>query len=135
MNPVNAADPATKVVFPFTDVGQLNDAIKLHGYIPIRSNGTPYQVQVFEGGYLLDGLPLNVLIDGVWYDGQQQALQPYWQSGTIPTPPPQMLGIGTITAPPAVAANFQHWQQSQQNILGFPWYYWAAGAAAYLLLR
>jgi hypothetical protein len=134
MTPVNAADPASKVVYPFTDVGQLNEALK-NGYIPIRSDGSPYKVQSFLGGYLLDGAPLNVWLGLGWYQGQQEALQPYWQNGQIPIPPQMALAATVVPMPAAVAQNFANYQANQQNIFGLPWWAWAAGAAAFLLLR
>jgi hypothetical protein len=133
MTPVSASDPVSKVAYSFTSVGQLNDAIK-GGWIPLRPDGTPYKVQSFEGGYLMDGAPLNVWLGLGWYDGQQQALQPYWQNGQIPIPPMTTLNSPTIPMPADVAANFQSYQANQQDILGLPWWAWAAGAAAYLLL-
>lgn len=133
--PIAAMDPVTKVVYTFTDVGQLHAAIQQFNYIPIHSDGTAFKVQSFEGGYLLDGAPINVWMGLGWYAGQMEALQPYWQSGQIPIPNTSVLGQKVVPMPADVAANFQAYQQSQQNLLGFPWYYWAAGAAAYLLLR
>ena len=45
-----------------------------NGDIPIRSDGTPYTVTPFKDGLLLDGYPINVILLGVWYPGQQEAL-------------------------------------------------------------
>lgn len=42
---------------------------------PLRPDGSPYDVRGFMGGILFDGYPLNVILDGVWYPGQQEALQ------------------------------------------------------------
>lgn len=133
MTPVSASDPVSKVAYPFTDVGQLNDAIK-GGWIPLRPDGTPYKVQSFLGGYLMDGAPLNVWLGLPWYAGQQEALLPYWQNGQIPTPPAAILGVQVQPMPADVAANFATYQAQQADIFGLPWWAWAAGAAAYLLL-
>jgi len=134
MTPINAINPISKVTEVFTDVGQLDTAIN-NGYIPIHADGSPYKVQSFEGGHLLDGAPLNVWFGFGWYQGQQQELLPYWQSGQIPTPPNTVLGITTVPMPAAVQANWQAYMTAQQDILGLPWWMWAAGAAAYLFLR
>jgi hypothetical protein len=134
MTPINALNPLSKVASPFTDVGQLHLAIQ-DGWIPVHADGTPFKVQQFEGGYLLDGAPINVWMGLGWYAGQMELLVPYWQNGQIPTPPANILNITVVPMPPDVASNFAAFQQNQQNIFGFPWYYWAAGAAAYLLLR
>lgn len=53
------------------DVG----AAMQRGEIPIRADGSPFQVTDFMGGVLLDGYPLNVVLYGVWYPGQQEVLQ------------------------------------------------------------
>lgn len=133
MTPINAINPTTKTVETFTAVGQLDDAINA-GYQPIRANGTPFQVQSFEGGHLLDGAPLNVWFGLGWYAGQQQELQPYWNNGQIPIPPQAQLAATTVPMPAAVYANWQNYMTQQESILGLPWWAWAAGAAAYLLL-
>lgn len=133
-NPIPAMDPVTKIVSTFTDVGQLHGAIQQFNYIPLHPNGTPYKVQAFEGGYLLDGAPINVWMGLGWYSGQMEALQPYWQSGQIPTPT-AVLNQQVVPMPADVAANFAQYQAHQQNIFGLPWYLWAAGIGAYLYLR
>lgn len=134
VNPINAKDPQSGVVYPFVDMGQLNDAIVNHQFIPVRSDGTPYRVQMFEGGYLFDGMPLNVIMYGVWYAGQQEALAPYWANGTIPQPAPVVVALPVQAMPAQIAANTQAYLDSQNDILGLPWYVWAGAAAAYLLL-
>lgn len=133
-NPIPAMDPITKVVTTFTDVGQLHGAIQQFNFIPLHPDGTPYKVQAFEGGYLLDGAPINVWMGLGWYTGQQEALQPYWQSGQIPTPT-VALNVPVVAMPAAVASNYAQFKANQENILGLPWYLWAAGIGAYLLTR
>ena len=133
VTPINAADPVSKVIYPFTSAGQLDGAIA-KGWIPVRANGTAYKVQNFEGGNLLDGAPENVWFGMGWFAGQQELLQPYWQSGQIPIPPAALLNQPVVAMPADVAANFQAYQTAQQDILGIPWWAWAAGVAAYLLL-
>jgi hypothetical protein len=134
MTPVNARDPQSGVVYPFTDPAQLNDAIVNHQFVPVRSDGTAYRVQIFEGGYLFDGMPLNVIMDGFWYAGQQEALASYWTAGTIPTPSSAALSLPVEAMPTQLAAQTQAYVDSQDDILGLPWYVWAGAAAAYLLL-
>lgn len=134
VNAINAKDPSTGVVYPFVDMGQLNAAIVNHQFIPVRSDGTPYRVQMFEGGYLFDGMPLNVLMFGYWYAGQQEALQPYWSSGAIPLPAANVLALPVQGMPAQLAAQTQAFLDAQNNILGLPWWIWAGAAAAYLIL-
>jgi hypothetical protein len=131
--PVNAVDPQSHVAYPFTDVGQLDTAIN-NGFIPIHADGTAMKVQSFEGGHLLDGAPINVWMGLGWYAGQQAELQPYWQNGQIPVPPQNILNATVVAMPPAVQANWQNYMTNQQNIFGLPWWMWAAGVGAYLIL-
>ena len=133
MTPVNAQDPTTGRIYPFVDPPQLNDAIVNHHFVPVRSDGSPYRVQLFEGGYLFDGQPLNVIQQGFWYDGQQQALLPYWQNGTIPVPPANILNLPVQGMPAQLQAQTQAFVDSENNILGLPWWVWAGGAAVYFL--
>lgn len=134
MPTVQAMDPASKVVSTFTNGQQLANAIQQLGYVPIRANGSAYNVQIFEGGYLLDGAPINVVMGGYWFTGQQQALLPYWQNGTVPTPTAAILALPTQGMPADIAAATQAYVSSQGEILGLPWYVWAGAAAAYFLL-
>lgn len=134
MTPVNAKDPASGVVYPFTDGNQLATAIQNQGFIPIRSDGSSYKVQVFEGGYLLDGAPINAVMGGYWFTGQQQALLPYWQAGTVPTPSAAILNLPTQAMPAQLATQTATYLANQSDILGLPWYVWAGAAAAYFLL-
>lgn len=115
---IAAADPASKVAYTFTDVGKLHDAIKSYGYIPLRQDGSQYVVQEFEGGYLLDGAPINVYIDGEWFQGQQEALASYWAAGTVPKPPNSILGLPVVPMPTDVAANQAAYVASQSSSLG-----------------
>ena len=101
---IAAADPASKVAYQFTNTGQLAHAIQDYGYIPLRTTGEPFTVQMFEGGYLLDGAPINVWMGDGWYAGQQELLRPYWSSGSIPTPPADVLGAVVVAMPPDLAA-------------------------------
>lgn len=45
------------------------------GGIPIRADGSNFDVTMFGGGYLLDGCPLNVVFGTGWLAGQQDALR------------------------------------------------------------
>lgn len=105
MSTVIASDPASHTNYTFTDVGALHNAIKEYGYVPLRADGTPYNTQYLQeyDGYLLDGAPLNVWINGAWLEGQQEALKPYWESGKIPRPPAAVLQTAVEPMPPEVA--------------------------------
>lgn len=105
MSTVIASDPASHTNYTFTDVGALHNAIKEYGYIPLRADGSPYNIQYLQeyDGYLLDGAPLNVWINGTWLEGQQEALVPYWNSGKVPRPPANVLQETVEPMPPDVA--------------------------------
>jgi hypothetical protein len=105
MTPIQAADPASKTIYTFTDVGALHNAIKEYHYIPLRADGSPFEVQYLQeyDGYLLDGAPLNVWMDGVWLEGQKEALASYWNSGQVRQPPANILQAGAVPMPPEVA--------------------------------
>jgi len=100
-NPIIAADPASKVSYTFTDVGALHNALKLYNYIPLHPDGTPFEVQYLQeyDGYVLDGAPLNVWINGTWLEGQQAAMEPYWSSGRVRRPPANLLQVDTVPMP------------------------------------
>lgn len=101
MTPMTAADPASKTVYTFTDVGALHNAIKQYHYIPLRPDGTPAETQYLQeyDGYIVDGAPLNVWINGAWLDGQKEALEPYWNSGQVRRPAPAILNLGSTPMP------------------------------------
>jgi hypothetical protein len=122
------------VVYPFTTVEQVGTGLA-QGYIPIRADGTAMKVQQFEGGYLFDGAPINVWLGMGWYTGQKELLQPFWASGQIPTPPSGEYNDPTVQMPAAVQAQWQAYHARQGDILGVPWYWWAAGIGVYLFLR
>lgn len=121
MTPVTAVDPASKVAYTFTDTGALHNAIKTLGYIPLRRDGSPFQTQYLQqyDGYVLDGAPLNVWIDGVWLDGQKEALQPLWASGEVPQPPANVLNVSVAPMPPEVAAQTAAYQETLTQGAGF----------------
>jgi hypothetical protein len=110
---IAAADPASKTAYVFTEVAQLHDAIKMYGFIPLDANGAQMRVQEFEGGYLLNGAPINVWMGQGWYSGQQEALRPYWQSGQVPTPPQDVLTAAVYEMPADVAKNYQQFKASR----------------------
>jgi hypothetical protein len=134
---ITAADPASKATYVFTNAGQLHDAIKERGYIPVRADLQPYIVQEFEGGYLLDGAPLNVYIDGQWFTGQRELLEPYWKAGTIPTPPQSVLDVGMVEMPEEVRETYETFKKSETLFgLGIPTpVLLGAGLLGWFLLR
>lgn len=68
------------------------------GETPFRPDGTPFSVREFLGGYLLDGLPINVWVLGTWIEGQKEALQPEWTAGRIPRPADTVLNLPVESA-------------------------------------
>jgi len=114
MNSIQAADPASKTIYTFTDTGALHNAIKLYGYIPVHPDGTPFSTVYLKeyDGYILDGAPINVWIDGVWLEGQKEALQPYWNSGQIPLPPANLSNAGSVPMPAEVKERTEAYRQT-----------------------
>lgn len=97
--------------------GELHEAIK-EGYAPVRPDGSLYIVTDFQGGFLLDGAPLNTWIDGVWFDGQREALTSYWQSGAIPMPPANVMNLPVVPMPEDVAGNHDVYTATQGGGIG-----------------
>ena len=113
-NSVQAADPASKTIYTFTDTGALHNAIKLYGYIPVHPDGTPMQTVYLQeyDGYVLDGAPVNVWIDGVWLEGQKEALANYWNSGQVMRPPADIANAGAVPMPAEVAERTAAYQST-----------------------
>jgi hypothetical protein len=142
-----AADPASKVAQTFTDGSDAEKAILVYGYIPLLADGSPAHVYKFEGGVLVEGAPLNVWTNGVWYTGQQEILAPYWKSGEIHIPPDSLLALPTVDAPGEVVQAYATYKGVPQattikeayaagpagGISPMTWLLIAAGA--FLLLR
>ena len=116
INPIQAADPASKTAYTFTDVGALHNAIKIYNYIPLRPDGSPFKTQYLQeyDGYVLDGAPINVWMLGYWLEGQKAAMEPYWNSGQIPRPVANILNTNVQPMPAAVAAQTAAYQESQK---------------------
>lgn len=131
---VAAADPASKVAYTFNNTGQLAHAIQDYGYIPLRPTGEPSTVQMFQGGYLLDGAPINVWMGEGWYEGQRELLQPYWTSGAIPTPPETVIQAAVVAMPPELAAQTAAANAAAGGFFSNPLFKWGAIAAAVYIL-
>lgn len=99
-------DPKSRTPLTVASIDQFNYYVVSGGYVPIHADNTAMQVNSFEGGYLVDGAPLNVWLSGYWYDGQQDILASFWNSGQIPKPPAQLLALPSIPAPADVVANY-----------------------------
>jgi hypothetical protein len=120
MTPIQAADPASKTAYTFTDVGALHNAIATYGYIPLRADGSPAEVQFLQeyGGYVMDGAPLNVWMNGVWLEGQKEAMEPFWTSGQVRRPTTNIMNAGVAPMPPEVAAQTKAYQAAQGGLFG-----------------
>lgn len=118
--PINAADPASKVIYTFTDVGALHNAIQTYHYIPVKPDGSPFEVQWLAeyGGYVLDGAPINVWMDGYWLDGQKEAMQPYWTAGTIRQPPANIMNAPVQPMPADLAARTAAYKAGNSGFFG-----------------
>ncbi len=121
MATITARDPVTAQTYTFNLVAALHGAMSPpYNYVPLRADGTPFAVNKVAGGFVIDGAPLNVWIDGVWYIGQKELLAPMWAAGTVPTPSAAILAGVPVPMPPAVAANWAAYQASQNEIFGIP---------------
>lgn len=64
---------------------------------PIRPGGGFYNVTMFEGGYLFDNCPLNVILGNGWISGQQSAL---YAAGITPDcPQVGPVGVAAMNPP------------------------------------
>lgn len=61
----------------------------------LRPDGSAANVEMFMGGILVDGLPLNVIFDGQWIAGQKEALQAAGRAIA-----PEVAALPTITSSP-----------------------------------
>ena len=84
---------------------ELHELLK-QGMIPLRPDGSEFIVDDFQGGFLLDGAPLNVWTERVWYEGQRPLLTSYWESGRIVQPPAEVLLFPEIPMPEDVRDNY-----------------------------
>lgn len=106
---ITALDPVSRVARSFADPDVFVSALA-HGFIPILSDNSPAKVHSFEGGYLVQGAPLNVWFRGAWYEGQQEILAPFWESGQIDRPPAGALELPVVQAPPDVLASYANYK-------------------------
>lgn len=135
MGRLTLADPASKATYTFTTVPDVHNAIKNYGYIPIRSDNSQFLVQEFEGGYLLDGAPINIYINGHWGEGQKELLEPYWQNGSIPRPSADILNLPVEPLSPETQANYEAYQAAQTPFgLGIPTQYLLIGGGLLAVL-
>jgi hypothetical protein len=100
------AEPKSKVTSIWNDGVRASIAIRDEGYIPILDDGRPATVNLFEGGYLVQGAPLNAWIDGYWYTGQKAIIAPFIQSGQVPQPPQAIWNLPEVEPPPDVLQNY-----------------------------
>lgn len=99
---VDVRDNETGRITSVDELAELHHLIEADQVVPLRGDGTEARVQELYGGYVVDGVPLNVLLGGEWLPDQRELLEPYWISGKVPTPAPQYLE-GTPGAEPAQA--------------------------------
>ena len=70
--PITLTSPYSPPVTANTP-GDVDRYIK-DGYTPVHSDGTPYKIEPFMGGTLLDGQPINYVLTGQYMAGQEEAL-------------------------------------------------------------
>lgn len=102
---ITAQDPASKVAYTFSNPENFTEALT-KGWIPILPDGSPAKTYSFEGGYLVQGAPLNAWFNGVWYEGQPDILKPFWDSGQIVKPPDAFFLLPVVPAPAEVVAGY-----------------------------
>lgn len=100
------ADPQSKVTSVWSDGATASIAIRDRGFIPLLDDGTQATVNLFEGGYLVQGAPMNAWINGVWYTGQKEIVAPFIQSGQVPQPPQSVWNLPVVDPPPDVLQNY-----------------------------
>lgn len=110
-----------------TTLQSIGDALAA-GAVPVRADGQPMLVYPFMGGVLLDWLPLNVYLFETWYEGQKEAMQPYWSNGSIPQPSAVAAALPVSPLP----AEFSPDGESSLASLALPL---AIGAALFLFSR
>lgn len=81
-------------------MAQLNNWLYAQ-YTPLRDDGTPAMVQVFDGGWLIDGNPLNVWLGCGWLPGQQTVLAPFVTAGEVATPTKDLTKVLTPATGPS----------------------------------
>jgi hypothetical protein len=99
-------DPQTKVSSVFTDAQRASVMIRDSGFIPLLDDGTAATVNLFEGGYLVQGAPLNAWTNEYWYTGQKQIILPFIQSGQVPQPPARIWNLPEYDPPADVLAQY-----------------------------
>jgi hypothetical protein len=117
-------------VIGLSDIPSVGQA-EAQGWTLLRPDLTPYNVTPFMGGTLLDYLPMNIYLFGVWYTGQQEALAASWANGSLPKPPANILALPVVPIPPAGAAAPA--TDLISSITSLPWYVLALGG--YVLYR
>jgi len=115
---IAAADPASHVTRAFMNASDFTYAMEKLGYIPLRPDGTPFVVNFLEneGGYLLDGAPLNVWFQGVWYQGQPEVAAQYWGQNGVPTPTGSVMQLPVVAMPTEIAATYQAFKAAQSPL-------------------
>lgn len=67
-------------------LGELHGQLEAEQVVPLREDGTPARVQELRGGFLIDGVPLNVALGEDWDPEQRAMLEPYYAAGQVPRP-------------------------------------------------
>ena len=127
MGTIIAQDPNSHVNQTFADMVTLANAMSAYGYIPVRPDGTPYVVQNFDGGIIFDGAPLNCYLDGVWYEGQQEAISPHWGKD-VPVPSNAIQALPVVPMPSDIAASTAAFNAAQSARSSIPTPLLIAGA-------
>jgi len=109
MGTVVVLDNATgkTIMFRDQDPGNvLDQGLRSNRFTPLREDGSPAAVYLFEGGVLIDGAPGNAWIDDVWYTGQRDILEPFYQSGEIIRPPEWIWNLPDVDPSAEILATY-----------------------------
>ena len=150
MGTIVARDNSTgrALTFRAENFNVLDQGLRSNRFTPLRDDGEPAQVNLFEGGVLVEGAPLNVWLLDVWYDGQKAILDPFYRSGEILVPPEYLLALPEVETPPDVLAEYAaskgvpdarslteaYQTGSSGSILSNPWVLGAIGVGFLMLI-
>jgi len=118
-------DPRGETKIETMDAAEIG-RLMAEGWIPLRSDGTEFDILPFMGGVLFDGTPLNVILGQGWIETQQDYLADLIAEGLIPEP----WGWGTDATislealpPGARFAGFGGgWIAVGASVLGLAWF-------------
>jgi len=83
---VRGLDQETQRINEYSDLAELHQLIDAGQVVPVRDDDTPARLQQVGNAYIVDGMPLNVLVGAEWGPGQREIMEQYWAAGDVPRP-------------------------------------------------